>query len=268
MDSSTVVEKGIIAPMTTYEKLAIALSVIAILIPIIQWAWKKWVTKPILKHLATGRAYLFFNKSGSYLRFEGVFEAERKPITVKNIELKVVNKQNSHALNLSWSVFTSPVNQQIVGNYAFTTETAHPFRVEEDSVVCAFIEFTDFYESAAKAFNPFFTSLFNEARSLQQNGLSYEEAYSNYIKQKSYDNARNEFYQHFFWAIGEYLATLEVEYGKKKVRFIYEFEVNESTNERLMSNLNETLLIPLKSVYGMQSSMQSVPIAVREAQKK
>lgn len=268
MDTSSVVEQVIIAPMTTYEKLAITLSVIAILIPIIQWAWRKWAVSPVLSHMTTGKAYLFFNTSGSYLQLEGVFEAERKPITVKNVELKVVKKQNSEALNLSWSVFNSPINQQIVGNYASTMEKAHPFRIEADSVVCAFIEFTDFYESATKSFNPLFNLLLNEAGKLIQSGLNYEQAYSKYIKLESYANAKNALSKHFFWTIGEYLATMEVEYGKKKRSFFYVFEVNESNNERLMSNFNETLLIPLKSVYNMQSSMQSVSIAVREAQKK
>src|SRR5699024_11574136 len=45
-------------PMTFYELLAIILAVIAIIIPILQWIWKKWVIKPVLNHLITGRAFL------------------------------------------------------------------------------------------------------------------------------------------------------------------------------------------------------------------
>lgn len=45
-------------PMTLYEKLALIMSAIAILIPIIQWAWRKWAMKPILKYHPTGRASL------------------------------------------------------------------------------------------------------------------------------------------------------------------------------------------------------------------
>lgn len=122
--------------MTEYEKIAIALSTIAILIPIIQWAWKKWDVKAILSFHPTGRIMLFFNQSGSYVRFDGVYEAERKPITVKNISLKITREKDEHIYNLSWSSFISPVNQNITGNLVQTTEAAHPFRIEADSVVC------------------------------------------------------------------------------------------------------------------------------------
>ena len=53
------------APMTLYETLALIMSAIAILIPIIQWAWRKWAMKPILKYHPTGRASLWCNTSGS-----------------------------------------------------------------------------------------------------------------------------------------------------------------------------------------------------------
>ena len=58
--------------MTPYEIVAICLSSIAILIPFIQWAWKKWICKAKLNYYPTGQAYLYFNHSGSYLRIDGV----------------------------------------------------------------------------------------------------------------------------------------------------------------------------------------------------
>ena len=72
-------------PMTIYEFLAIVLSAIAILIPIFQAIWKKWIIKEKLNFLPTGRIALFFNQSGSYIRVDGVYEAENKTISVKNI---------------------------------------------------------------------------------------------------------------------------------------------------------------------------------------
>ena len=47
--------------MTPYEIVAICLSSIAILIPIIQWAWKKWVCKAKLNYYPIGQAYLYFD---------------------------------------------------------------------------------------------------------------------------------------------------------------------------------------------------------------
>ncbi len=121
-------------PMTFYELLAIILAAIAIIIPIAQAAWKRWIITPKLNFLPTGRATLFFNQSGSYLRVDGVYEAENKPIAVKNISVTVTRKKDGQKLNLSWSSFISPVNQSMVGNYLQTTESAHPFRIEADSI--------------------------------------------------------------------------------------------------------------------------------------
>ena len=84
--------------ITIYEIFALILSIIAILIPIIQWAWKKWIIKPVLYHLPTGRAYLFINRSGSYIQIEGVFEAKNKPTSVKNVTLKVLRVKDDKVL--------------------------------------------------------------------------------------------------------------------------------------------------------------------------
>ena len=72
-------------PMTFYELLAIVLAAIAIIIPIGQAAYKKWFITPKLCFFPTGRALLFFNQSGSYIRIDGVYEAENKPITIRKI---------------------------------------------------------------------------------------------------------------------------------------------------------------------------------------
>lgn len=78
-------------PMTFYELLAIILSAIAIVIPIAQWIWKKWITKPILNHLITGKAFLFINRSGSYIQIEGVYDAQNKPVLIRKISLKLIS---------------------------------------------------------------------------------------------------------------------------------------------------------------------------------
>ena len=76
-------------PMTFYELVAIILAAVAIIIPIAQAVWKKWFITAKLSFLPTGRALLFFNQSGSYIRIDGVYESERKPISIKKIKIKV-----------------------------------------------------------------------------------------------------------------------------------------------------------------------------------
>ena len=129
--------------MTVYEKWALVLSVVALLVPLIQWTWKKWIMTAKVKYYPTGQATLFFNQSGSYIRINGVLEAERSAATIKKMSVVLTHERNDRKLKLVWSYLISPVNQNMLGNYLRTTEAAHPFRVEADSVACAFIEYSD-----------------------------------------------------------------------------------------------------------------------------
>ena len=52
-------------PMTFYEFLALCLSVLALILPLIKTIYKTWIQQPKLKFLPAGRTYLYFNQSGS-----------------------------------------------------------------------------------------------------------------------------------------------------------------------------------------------------------
>ena len=249
--------------ITIYEVFALILSIIAILIPIIQCAWKKWVIKPVLHHLPTGRAYLFINRSGSYIQIEGVFEAKNKPISVKNITLKVLRAKDDKVLNLRWSTFTSPVSQRIVGNYSSITETAHPIRIDADSIICAFIEFTDFYDSFSKTFQPYYDALIQQTDKINPLNASYDQAYQMYTLSNPYKMAQSLLEKELFWEIGQYEITLEAEYGEEKVPFFYKFSVNVDDYKRIESNLVETLIKPIKDLYGKPLAMQTVQVELR-----
>ena len=71
--------------MSNYEKLSIGISAIAVIIsiftPIIQWAYRKWISSAKVKYYPTGQATLFFNQSGSYIRINGVLESENKAVS-------------------------------------------------------------------------------------------------------------------------------------------------------------------------------------------
>lgn len=250
--------------ITIYEVFALILSITAILIPIIQLAWKKWVVKPILYHIPTGRAYLFINRSGSYIQIEGVFEAKNKPISVKNITLKVLRTKDDKVLNLRWSTFTSPVSQRIVGNYSSITETAHPIRIDADSIICAFIEFADFYDSFSKSFQPSYDALAQQLDKINPLNISYDQACPIYTSSEPYKTAKSLLDKELFWEIGQYEVTLEAEYGEEKVSFFYEFSINPDDYKRIEFNLAETLVKPLKDLYGRALTMQTVQVELRK----
>ncbi|MCI9141568.1 MAG: hypothetical protein HFH87_02965 [Lachnospiraceae bacterium] len=246
--------------ITIYELLALILAGIAILIPIVQWAWKKWAVKPVLDYLPTGRATLFFNQSGSYIRIEGVYEAKNKPISVKKIAVLIKRQKDERKLNLKWSSFISPVNQNMVGNYLQTIECAHPFRIEADSIQCAFTEFGDSFDSFGKTFRDNTAVLFGKILDIRNICNDYESALAKYKDSPEYKEARNILAKEFFWEIGKYDIDIKVLYGDINKVFSYKFSVEESEYKQLLNNVEEALLTPLKSAYGVKWDYHTVVV--------
>lgn len=250
--------------MTKYETWAIILSVVAILIPIIQWIWNKWIVRPVLKFYPTGRAYLFVNKSGSYIRVEGVYEALKKSISIKNISLKAVRKKDDATLNLRWSTFLNPANQQILGAVASVSEIAHPFRIDADNVVCAFTEFSDFYGASEKTLQPSFDAIINDLNQWNFEGKTYSDALKEYCELESYINAKEAFKKEFFWTVGKYSIILFVEYGNNKKEFRYNFDVTKENYLDLVHNMDEVLLVYIKNLYKVSYDFKTVQVELEE----
>ena len=129
-------------PITTYELIAIILSVIALLLPVGKWILDKLIKRLKFDFLPSGMITLYHNKSGSYISLGGVYEAKNKSTTVKEISATVIRKNDNATLPLTWSTFPSPVYRTVAGNYETSFETAHPFKVEADTLAPAFIEFS------------------------------------------------------------------------------------------------------------------------------
>ena len=254
--------------MTPYEIVAICLSAIAILIPIVQWAWKKWVQKPILNYHPNGTARLLFNQSGSYLQIDGVYEAVNKPISVKNISVCVKRQRDNATLNLTWSTFISPVVQRVAGNAVQTNETAHPFRIEANSIMCAFTEFADAFNSYAKTFKTKTEVLFDKIPKICKESQDFNEAFKKYKKLSEYTNAKSFVESEFFWEIGKYDVIIQTRYDKKTIDYVLEFSVGQADYQQINQNIDESLTSPLKDVYGMMRNYQFVDVELKEKQGK
>lgn len=248
--------------MSIYELLALIVSVVALIAPIIKWAWKKWVKKAQLNYLTNGTANLFFNQSGSYLRIDGVYEASNKAVSIKNITVSVKRKRDDAKLNLSWSCFISPVNQNLVGNYIQTTEKAHPFRIDVDSIMCAFIEFADPFDSFGKAFRLSTKDLFAQAQKSSVFYKNYDDAVAAYRKTKEYLQSINIVEKDFFWEIGKYDIVICAEFGKEKKEFCFAMSIDEENHKKLHENIDESLVAPLKKEYGIAWNFQNVVVEI------
>ena len=252
------------AGMSLYEKIAIFLSVIAIIIPIVQWAWKKWIVKGTVKFYPTGQATLFFNQSGSYIRLNGVLESERKASTIKKLSLVLTRKRDDQKLNLVWSFLISPVNQSMLGNYVQTMEAAHPFRVEADSVSCAFIEYGDPSDSSGKKIRKICNNLTPLVLQSVQ-APTYNEAYAAFSQTTAFIDAKNSILSDFFWEIGKYTADITVEYNKKTSKtFAYEFTVSEQDSMELRNDIEESLMAALKEYYHVPHAFKAPLVEISE----
>lgn len=250
--------------MTPYEIVAICLSSIAIIIPIAQWAWKRWAQKPILNYHPNGTARLLFNQSGSYLQIDGVYEAINKPISVKNISVCVKRQRDNETLNLTWSTFISPVIQRVAGNAVQTNETAHPFRIEANSIMCAFTEFADAFNSYAKTFKTKTEVLFNNIPNICKEAQNYNEALQKYQTLSEYTSAKSFVESEFFWEIGKYDVVIQARYDKKTINYLFEFSVGQADYQQINQNIDESLISPLKDAHGIMRNYQFVDVELKE----
>lgn len=251
-------------PMTFYELLAIILAAVAIIVPIVQVIWKKWIQRARLNYISNGKARLLFNQSGSYLQIDGVYEAINKPVSVKKISIQVNREKNGDKLNLSWSTFRSPVYQKIAGNALQTTETAHPFRIDADSIMCAFIEFADNFDSFGKTFNRATKTLFESISQIRKDYDDYSEALSEYQSSSEYKSAKSTIEKDFFWNIGKYNVELTTFYENKSMKCSFAFSISESDYEKLISNIDESLISPLKDTYMVMRNYQWADVELKE----
>lgn len=249
--------------MTIYELIALILSGSAILIPIINALWKKFIVTAKLNYFPNGNATLFFNQSGSYLQIDGVFEAKRKPVVIKKMTVSVKRKKDDEKLNLNWSSLISPVNQNIVGNYLRTTERAHPFQINANNMACAFVEFTDTLDMDGKSIMVNMSEITENAPQYPLYFQNYEEAKNKYQSYNGYVSARNSISKEFFWEIGKYEIEIVTEYNKRKLRNRYVFSIDESNYQKLNSNIDEVLLVPLKKEYGTPYIFSTANVEIR-----
>ena len=217
-----------------------------------------------------GQATLFFNQSGSYIRINGVLESERKATTIKKLRLILTRKRDDRKLNLIWAYLISPVNQGMIGghgSYVQTLEAAHPLRVEADSVACAFVEYSDPSDASGIKIRKICSDLIPIIQQIIP-GRTYDEALSIFTKSPEYIDAKNNLLNDFVWDVGKYTANIIVEYGKNKEKmYSYEFSVTEQNSMDLRNDIDETLIVSLKSSYQVPLAFKYPTVEIQEGQE-
>lgn len=250
--------------ITIYELMALILAAVAIVIPpLAKLTWERLIRKPKINYYHDKKIRLYFNLSGSYVRINGTLEALNQPVLIKDISVSI-RKKNSGKLDLSWSIFFSPVTQHFIGAMAQANEVAHPFRIEANSVSCAFIEFADRNEIAFRNINLSTKELFDTIPALMGSAQNYQTALSQYENIDLYKNACQNISKELFWDIGKYEVLLTVSYLDKQKTFKYYFDIHERECAVLQQNIKECLLAPLKNAFNVKSNFQEPTVELRE----
>lgn len=250
--------------MSKYELISLVISIIAIINPFILWIWKMIFQKPKIKYYPNGKAKLFFNQSGSYLRINGVIEAINQPVSIKRIEISVLRKSDSKTMNLTWSSFISPMVQSFIGNYSQSSETAHPFRIDKDNIACAFTEFSDEFNGSWQRINLNIKDLYDSIPEIKQANQNYEDGLNVYKNSNLYLTTKQGITKEFFWEISKYDLEVSISYLNKTKKYKYEIEVNANDNILLAQNVDELLLYPLKKEYSINPFFHTIEVELRE----
>lgn len=255
--------------MSKYEIITTILSTIAILVsvfmPLTKWLWKTYIIRTKIVFHKMDQATLFFNKSGSYIRINGVIEAKNKVAIIKKVSLTLTREKDNLTKKLSWIYLISPVTQTLMGNILQQAqECAHPFRVEANSIACAFIEFGDPYKSSEiKILRS--CSIIDNLIAQQPPKSSYGEAFDTLSKLPEYLESKNNILSDNYWDIGKYIANINIEYNNNKNKtFSYEFTLSEQNYEELRRNADEILTIKLKELYKEKYLFQSPTVELND----
>jgi len=254
--------------MSKYEKISIIISALAlavsILIPLIKFIYKRSIKAELIYH-SSKRAQLYCNRSGSYIKIDGVYESKNKNSIIDIVEVIIKRKSDGNILSLPWSSFVSPVIQSFSRDIASTLETAHQFKVEADSIACAFIEFGDFHGYPTKRIMPYFENYSILVNSTAFNNQSFKQNLTYLENQKEYKELNNNIHKELFWEIGDYEIIIKTSYNDNmKLESKFTFTVSESDYKKIEANINELLASVLKDYYRMPYSMQPIIVELKE----
>jgi hypothetical protein len=160
----------------------------------------------------------------------------------------------------------NPANQRILGTFTTATEIAHPFRIEANSVACAFIEFADFYNSSDKKLQPYFESVVDSISGLSPEFIDYHEAFQQYYNSSTYKQLKDALLSECFWEISQYELIITTEYENRKKDFSFTFDVSRETNDDIKYNMEELLKSFLNEKYKIPCRFKPVQVEIKKNQ--
>ena len=242
--------------ITVYEILALILSLVAILVPLVKWLWKTFCVRAKLQFIPNNKLLVFFNRSGAYVRIDGAYEASNKSITIRNGKVQIIKEDNT-VLKLDWSVFISPAWQNFSGSIASSNEYAHPFRLDANSLICAFVEYADPFNKGNLLWKKIEDKLLPIVSKLKTEYENFDEALSVFKTAPEFTQAYRDLQGMFFWQAGKYNLSIENQYANKKAIFNYTFTLQQYDIDKLNGNIDKVLISILSEKYNIPMSCET-----------
>jgi len=240
--------KNFLYSMTSYEFIAIIVSLVALFMPLIKKICVYIFYKRKIKFYPNGQIILFFNQSGAYFRIYGTYESINDQSLIRSINVKIVRRNDNFTLNYQWSSFISPVIQNISNNsFVDTRAIAHPFIIMKNSIYPAFIEFSDPSNSSEILIRKIINKYTNDISIDSQQ--QFHSLYEKLVNSKKFEDAKHDIAQEFVWKIGIYDVNIEVKFNSNVIIMSYYFEINENEYSKLYMNIEEILLCNFKKLY-------------------
>ena len=237
-------------PMTVYELLALILSVSALLYPLLKYFYNRFFRRIKIRFFPSGRMTIFFNKSGPYVSIGGVYEVKHKPAVIREVTAKIVRKTDQATLSLVWSTFSSPAVTKKAGGYETTFETAHPFKVDADTLGPAFIEFENTKEDIAKKIEEATSPVIWKSMNTMIPQGNYLAAIQEIRESSEAHDAFISISDEFFWKHSDYEIQLYTKYNNSVYTARYLFDLSEEDSKKLRSNINSIIEDNIVQRYG------------------
>lgn len=238
-------------PITAYELIAIIISVLALIMPVIVWIIKKIFFKTKLELYPTNQLKLLYNESGSYINIDFSLECKNKSAVIKNIETEIIRESDNKKLELIQSTFRSPSYAMIGNNFVSNNECAHPIKIEVDELRCIFLE------EAQKD-----GEVINRLKEIHDNKMNGVETFETYIRtiqkfkeKESYNEIYAKLYEELFWKKSKYTMKIIIMYNKnEKLEKEFVFEIDEKEAKLFEKNVEKALTCRIGNMFGMNTT--------------
>lgn len=236
--------------MTTYEKLTLIVSIMAIVvsvaIPLIQYILRKikQLKLTILPFDHTPLR-LFFNESGSYIKFKFSLECKNQPATIHSIRARVIRDSDGGQLDLIWSTAESVYVNWFGPNAANrinSVSIVHPLKVLADTLEPMIIEFSNCNQTSILNACSQRDDIINKA--LQQwHPEKIDELITILHEEGNLEQLKPSLIESNFWKAGTYKLYLDIQYNTSKIlTTTFCFSISDTSEHTIKNNTQAILL--------------------------